>query len=255
MELLQSLATIKHLSLQREQEENHQDIQNSEAQLQEDDASSSLLNMTTGELLNQSSFLPSSATTVFISTLLGILILITLIGNFFVIFAISMDRHLKRVGNYLILSLAVADSLVALSVMPIGAIYEVAGEWQLGAGWCEFWTSADVLCCAASILHLVAIALDRFWTVTYVEYIHRRDKKCVLKMLAVVWLVSAVVSLAPFFGWQDAHFSTRVLVDKTCMVSQDVAYQIFATCATFYLPLVVILLLYWKIYKVRFSSF
>lgn len=31
-------------------------------------------------------------------------------------------------------------------------------------------------------------------------------------------------------------------------VSQDVGYQIFATMATFYVPLVVILLLYWRIF-------
>ena len=31
-------------------------------------------------------------------------------------------------------------------------------------------------------------------------------------------------------------------------MSQDVGYQIFATMATFYVPLVVILLLYWRIF-------
>ncbi|KFM77404.1 5-hydroxytryptamine receptor 2B, partial [Stegodyphus mimosarum] len=35
-----------------------------------------------------------------------------------------------------------------------------------------------------------------------------------------------------------------------CLVSQDSGYQIFATCATFYVPLVAILILYWQIYQV-----
>ena len=39
--------------------------------------------------------------------------------------AILMDRHLQSVANYLILSLALADLLVAVLVMPLGAIYEV----------------------------------------------------------------------------------------------------------------------------------
>ena len=46
-------------------------------------------------------------------------------GNVFVIAAILLDRHLQSVANYLILSLAVADLLVALLVMPLGAVYEV----------------------------------------------------------------------------------------------------------------------------------
>ena len=47
-------------------------------------------------------------------------------GNVFVIGAILLDRHLQSVANYLILSLAVADLLVALLVMPLGAVYMVS---------------------------------------------------------------------------------------------------------------------------------
>ena len=39
--------------------------------------------------------------------------------------AILLDRHLQSVANYLILSLALADLLVAVLVMPLGAVYEV----------------------------------------------------------------------------------------------------------------------------------
>lgn len=60
-----------------------------------------------------------------------------------------------------ILSLAVADLLVACLVMPLSAVYEISREWKLGPELCDMWTSSDVLCCTASILHLVAIALDR----------------------------------------------------------------------------------------------
>ncbi|GFY62195.1 5-hydroxytryptamine receptor [Trichonephila inaurata madagascariensis] len=35
-----------------------------------------------------------------------------------------------------------------------------------------------------------------------------------------------------------------------CLVSQDAGYQIFATCSTFYVPLVIILILYWRIFQV-----
>ena len=51
--------------------------------------------------------------------------MILLSGNVFVIAAIILERNLQSVANYLILSLAVADLLVAVLVMPIGAIYEV----------------------------------------------------------------------------------------------------------------------------------
>ena len=48
------------------------------------------------------------------------------LGNVFVMMAILLDRQLQSVANYLILSLAVADLLVAVLVMPLGAVYEVS---------------------------------------------------------------------------------------------------------------------------------
>lgn len=84
------------------------------------------------------------------------------LGNVFVIAAILLERNLQSVANYLILSLAVADLLVAGLVMPLSAVYLVSDEWSMGPELCDMWTSSDVLCCTASILHLVAIALDRY---------------------------------------------------------------------------------------------
>lgn len=46
-------------------------------------------------------------------------------GNVFVIAAILLERHLHSVANYLIVSLAVADLLVACLVMPLAAVNEV----------------------------------------------------------------------------------------------------------------------------------
>jgi 5-hydroxytryptamine receptor 1 len=65
----------------------------------------------------------------------------------------------------------------------------------------------------------------------------------------LVWAVALIVSVAPLFGWKDAEFLDRVNIQQRCLISQDVSYQIFATCATFYVPLAVILIVYWKIFQ------
>lgn len=46
-------------------------------------------------------------------------------GNLFVMAAILLERNLQSVANYLIISLAFADLMVACLVMPLGAVYEV----------------------------------------------------------------------------------------------------------------------------------
>jgi 5-hydroxytryptamine receptor 1 len=50
--------------------------------------------------------------------------------------------------------------------MPIAVLKEVTRSWVLGSIICDAWVMIDLLCCTASILHLVAIALDRYWAIT-----------------------------------------------------------------------------------------
>ncbi|XP_044754196.1 5-hydroxytryptamine receptor-like [Coccinella septempunctata] len=188
------------------------------------------------------------ATTIGFGLLFGLIILATIIGNVFVIAAILMERNLHSVANYLILSLAVADLLVACLVMPLAAVYDVSQEWTLGPELCDMWTSSDVLCCTASILHLVAIAIDRYWAVTNIDYIHQRTAKRIGITIFIVWLVSFLVCIAPLLGWKDPEWYSRIQ-NKKCLVSQDLYYQIFATASSFYLPLLVILILYWRIFQ------
>lgn len=75
------------------------------------------------------------------------IIFATAVGNLFVIVAILFEKTLRTVGNYLVLSLALADLLVALIVMPFASIYQLVDEWTLGIFLCDVWTSADVFCC------------------------------------------------------------------------------------------------------------
>lgn len=72
-------------------------------------------------------------------------------------------------------------------------------------------------------------------------------------MIAFVWIAALIISLAPVLGWKDDGFVTRITVQQECLISQDVFYQIFATCTTFYFPLTLTLIFYWKIYQVSLS--
>lgn len=50
------------------------------------------------------------------------------LGNILVCLAIAWERRLQNVTNYFLLSLAVADLLVSLFVMPLGAMQGFLGE-------------------------------------------------------------------------------------------------------------------------------
>ena len=120
---------------------------------------------------------------------------------------------MRKLSNGLIVSLATADLLVAILVLPLSLQYEVAGrQWLLGKYACDFWITADVFCCSASILNIVVIAADRYWLITRnVRYTHgtpfSRRRVCAF-MIVLAWLAAGIVSCAPFLGgWRsdDEH--------------------------------------------------
>ncbi|KAJ6668096.1 hypothetical protein lerEdw1_016419 [Lerista edwardsae] len=71
---------------------------------------------------------------------------------------------MKIKTNYFIVSLAFADLLVSILVMPFGAIELVQDNWIYGDTFCLVRTSLDVQLTTASILHLCCISLDRVKT-------------------------------------------------------------------------------------------
>jgi len=194
------------------------------------------------------------------SVVLGIIILATIVGNVFVIAAIILERNLRNVANYLIASLAVADLLVAALVMPLAAVNEVSSGWFLGREACDAFISFDVLCCTSSILHLVAISLDRYWAVTRVDYIHNRSARRILVMVAASWGISAVISIPPLFvssnhGPANATMTDNLTVVQAddleeCLISQDWGYTVFSTLGAFYIPLLFMMIIYASIYRV-----
>ncbi|XP_035263328.1 5-hydroxytryptamine receptor 1E-like isoform X2 [Anguilla rostrata] len=178
---------------------------------------------------------------------LGTLTLLTTILNGGVIAAICTTKKLHLPANYLICSLAVTDFLVAILVMPPSILYVATETWPLGPAICEAWLSLDMTCCTCSILHLCAIALDRYWAITNaVEYTYKRTARRAAVMVAAVWAISALISVPPLF-WRRGHGNPGNHTD--CMITHDhVGYTLYSTVGAFYGPLVLILVLYCRIY-------
>jgi len=65
-------------------------------------------------------------------------------------------------------------------------------------------------------------------------------------MIAGVWILSVVVSLPPLIGWKRP----QPVVDgfPLCVLSEEPGYVIYSTIGSFYVPLVVIVVVYSKIY-------
>ncbi|KAM7367513.1 hypothetical protein PAMP_013805 [Pampus punctatissimus] len=177
---------------------------------------------------------------------LGLLTLLTALINGAVIIAICTTKKLHLPANYLICSLAVTDFLVAVLVMPISILYITMKSWSLGQVVCDLWLSVDMTCCTCSILHLCVIALDRYWAITKaIEYARKRSARRATIMVGIVWVISIFISMPPLF-WRQKPSSSL----QQCIIEHDhLGYTIYSTLGAFYIPMTIILILYYKIYN------
>ncbi|XP_033102963.1 D(2) dopamine receptor-like [Anneissia japonica] len=179
--------------------------------------------------------------TSFAYVVLSLLIIWTFFGNTLVLMAVSRERGLKSMSNYVIASLALADLLLSVLVMPIGLINLVTGTWNLGLSICLTYLTLDVLLCTASILHLCAIAVNRYLAVTF-PLLYSRDRvnsrSRILGTIIPVWIVSLGISLPLFV--QGAINPQNVLRENMCGYF-DRVFVIYSSMCSFYLPLAIMI--------------
>lgn len=183
---------------------------------------------------------------VLIGGVLTMLTLSTICGNLLVVISVCFVKKLRQPSNYLIVSLAVADLSVALAVMPFVSITDlIGGQWVFGQFFCNVFIAMDVMCCTASIMTLCVISIDRYLGITKpLTYPVRQNGCCMAKMILSVWLLSASITLPPLFGWAQNVNDGRV-----CLISQDFGYTVYSTAVAFYIPMSVMLIMYYRIYR------
>ncbi|XP_077570283.1 alpha-2Db adrenergic receptor-like [Stigmatopora nigra] len=208
--------------------------------------------------LSRSAPLPphSQAASVLIMLIVTVIILVTVVGNVLVVVAVFTSRALRAPQNLFLVSLASADILVATLVIPFSLANEVMGYWYFGSTWCSFYLALDILFCTSSIVHLCAISLDRYWSVTKaVSYNRKRTPKRIKVMISVVWLISIVISSPPLLmthteGRWDLMDENNGTQRQECLLINQTWYILSSCLVSFFVPGVIMILVYCKIYRV-----
>lgn len=206
----------------------------------------STLTVTNETLTDIEGTLPPLVTTVLMGFVLGCIILATICGNLLVLLAVYVNAHLRSTTNYFIVNLAIADLLLGITVLPFSATLETLHYWPFGFAMCDIWASADVLWCTASIMTLCVISIDRYIGVTRpLQHSTIITERRAFVIIICVWFLSIAISIAPLVGWKEPQKP-----DSTeCTVTKQVGYVIFSVSGSFYIPLLIIVIVYIRIYK------
>ncbi|KAG9346041.1 hypothetical protein JZ751_007856 [Albula glossodonta] len=181
----------------------------------------------------------------------GSLSLVTIIGNILVLVSFKVNKQLKTVNNYYLLSLAFADLIIGVISMNLYTTYIIMDQWALGNWACDLWLAIDYVASNASVMNLLVISFDRYFSVTRpLTYRAKRTTKRAVTMIGLAWSISFVLWAPAILFWQF-FVGERTVPDKECFI-QFLTEPIITFCtaiAAFYLPVTIMTVLYWRIYK------
>ncbi|XP_063595467.1 octopamine receptor beta-2R-like [Penaeus indicus] len=183
---------------------------------------------------------------------MAVIIVCAVLGNLLVVVSVVRHHRLRIITNYFVVSLAVADILVALMAMPFNASVELTGRWLFSYRMCDLWNSFDVYASTVSILHLCCISIDRYYAIVRpLEYPMVMTEARVAIMLCHVWLAPLVISFLPIFmGWYTTaqHLAERAADPSLCVFQVNTTYAVVSSSISFWMPCSVMVYMYYRIY-------
>ncbi|XP_069140128.1 octopamine receptor beta-2R-like [Argopecten irradians] len=188
------------------------------------------------------------------TTVMVAVMLSAVLGNFLVIMSVIRFEKLRAtVTNYFILSLAAADLLVAVVVMPFNASMEITDKWIFGRTMCDIFNSNDVLFSTASILHLCCISVDRYIAIMNpLHYETKLTKRRVALMIAVTWISSLLISYIPIhsqFYTTDENLQELSVNPDSCKFVVNRIYAVVSSSVSFWVPCTIMVFVYFRIFK------
>lgn len=186
-----------------------------------------------------------SVVCVLLYAFLAILSVVTVCGNLLVIISIIYFKQLHTPTNTLILSLAVADLLVGIVVFPFSMTFSLSSCLYHEGLFCKVRDSFDITLSTCSIMNLCCISLDRYYAVCQpLTYKTRINQNVVAAMIVISWGVSALIGISVIVAGLNNNECEDV-----CLIDVLMANTI-GPILSFYLPVVIILCIYLKIFLV-----
>ncbi|CAH1403577.1 unnamed protein product [Nezara viridula] len=181
---------------------------------------------------------------------IGVLGVISILGNSMVIYIFSSTKTLRTPSNLLVVNLAFSDFLMMFTMFPPMVINCYHETWVFGPFMCEIYAMCGSLFGCASIWTMTMIALDRYNVIVKgISAKPMTNKNAMLRIL-FVWAFALVWTIAPMFGWNRYVPEGNMTACGTDYLSKDwlsrsyiLVYSIFV----YFLPLFTIIYSYFFI--------
>ncbi|XP_065815082.1 melatonin receptor type 1A-like [Labrus bergylta] len=185
-----------------------------------------------------------------VTLLAGVLIttiVVDVIGNMLVIVSVFRNRKLRKAGNAFVVSLALADLVVALYPYPLVLTAIFHDGWIAGYIHCQISGFLMGLSVIGSIFNITGIAINRYCYICHsLKYDKLFSNSNTMCYVVLVWALT-IIAIVPNWFVESLQYDPRVY---SCTFAQSVSslYTITVVVVHFILPISIVTYCYLRIW-------
>ena len=184
-----------------------------------------------------------------------IVILVGAIGNIMVVITVIKTKQMWNATNIFIANLAISDVFVCVFDLPLSVYYQITDKWIFGEALCHVILPAFAVVVYDSTLTLTLISIDRYLLIVF-----PLKKKLTVKIALIFVGIIAMVSMAvaspialysKYVIWDDSllNIYRQYCTEKWPSSHFRLIYTIVTLLCQYFLPLLVIGILYYLIFR------
>ncbi|XP_019277722.2 melatonin receptor type 1A [Panthera pardus] len=174
-------------------------------------------------------------------------IVVDVLGNLLVILSVYRNKKLRNAGNLFVVSLAVADLVVAVYPYPLVLISIFNNGWNLGHLHCQISGFLMGLSVIGSIFNITGIAINRYCYICHsLKYDKLYSNRNSLCCVFLIWMLT-LVAIVPNLRTGTLQYDPRIY---SCTFTQSVssAYTIAVVVFHFLVPMTIVIFCYLRIW-------
>ncbi|XP_077704938.1 melatonin receptor type 1A [Canis aureus] len=174
-------------------------------------------------------------------------IVVDVLGSLLVILSVYRNKKLRNAGNIFVVSLAVADLVVAVYPYPLVLTSIFNNGWNLGYLHCQISGFVMGLSVIGSIFNITGIAINRYCYICHsLKYDKLYSNKNSLCYVFLIWMLT-LVAVMPNLRTGTLQYDPRIY---SCTFAQSIssAYTIAVVVFHFIVPMTIVIFCYLRIW-------
>lgn len=176
----------------------------------------------------------------------------SVLTNILVFVVIYRSRRVQSTTNYFVVSMAFSDLLLTLFCVPFALTRVMANKWVLGSVMCRLVRFLQTYAPTTTILVLVTISIDRFYTIIY-PLSFKITRRTAKHLISGCWIVSFVCCVPSLSFYEASYFnnSDRMVCPPFIPNKKlgSVIYGAVLITLTYVIPVVFVAVVYSRIFR------